>query len=225
MASQHLNTYMRQLRVLAQGVWYEVRTRINNREPLFRHYQALGIFTSVFHETKLRFMFEVRGLQLEDDLLTFYIKSEDGLELPEIMKWMKQGNLLTQIASEFCGGKSLFEGSSQPESPKTPRTAPEGRRHGWRWLDGSLPKAERVEFRRSRNSPVSIPQGSRIETGDRYWSRIVEREPGEEAEGSANGDRPRGWGSVNGDRPHRQRKAGKPRFFLKPPFPMPVSPG
>jgi REP element-mobilizing transposase RayT len=81
---------MRQLRVLAQGVWYEVRTRVNNREPLFRRYQALAIFTTVFHEAELRFVFEIRGLRLEDDRLTFYIRPEDGLELPDIMKWMKQ---------------------------------------------------------------------------------------------------------------------------------------
>jgi REP element-mobilizing transposase RayT len=81
---------MRQLRALAQGVWYEVRTRINNREPLFRRYQALAIFTQVFRETELRFVFEVRGLRLEDDRLMFYIRPEDGLELPDIMKWMKQ---------------------------------------------------------------------------------------------------------------------------------------
>jgi hypothetical protein len=50
----------------------------------------LAIFTSVFTEAKLRFVFEIRRLQLEDDRLTFYIRPEDGLELPEIMKWMKQ---------------------------------------------------------------------------------------------------------------------------------------
>jgi hypothetical protein len=38
----------------------------------------------------LRFVFKIRGLHLEDDWLTFYIKPEDGLELPDIMKWMKQ---------------------------------------------------------------------------------------------------------------------------------------
>jgi hypothetical protein len=32
----------------------------------------------------------MRGLRVEDDWLTFYLKPEDGLELPEIMKWMKQ---------------------------------------------------------------------------------------------------------------------------------------
>jgi hypothetical protein len=44
----------------------------------------------VFRETKRRFVFEVRGLCLEDDWLTFYIKPADGLELPAIMKWLKQ---------------------------------------------------------------------------------------------------------------------------------------
>jgi REP element-mobilizing transposase RayT len=71
-------------------VWYEIRTRINNREPLFRRAKALAIFAGVFRETELRFVFEVRSLRLEDDWLTFYIQPEDGLELPEIMKWMKQ---------------------------------------------------------------------------------------------------------------------------------------
>jgi hypothetical protein len=81
---------MRQLRILKQGVWYEVRTRINNREPLFRRVKALALFTRVFRETELRFVFAVRGLRLVDDRLTFYLKPAEGLELPDIMKWMKQ---------------------------------------------------------------------------------------------------------------------------------------
>jgi hypothetical protein len=51
---------------------------------------ALAIFTRVFQETRLRFAFEVCGLYLADDWLTFYIKPVDGLELPAIMKWLKQ---------------------------------------------------------------------------------------------------------------------------------------
>jgi REP element-mobilizing transposase RayT len=70
-------------------VWYEIRTRINNREPLFRQYKG-ALFARVFRETKLRFVFEIRGLRLADDWLTFYIKPADGLELPAIMKWLKQ---------------------------------------------------------------------------------------------------------------------------------------
>jgi REP element-mobilizing transposase RayT len=82
--------YMRKLRMLKQGVWYKICTRINNREPLFRTHKALAVFAGVFRETKLRFVFEIRGLHLEDDWLTFYIGPEDGLQLPDIMKWLKQ---------------------------------------------------------------------------------------------------------------------------------------
>ena len=81
---------MRKLRLLKQGVWYEIRTWVNNREPLFRGYKAPAIFARVFRDTELRFVFEIRGLCLEDDWLTFYIKPEDGLQLPAIMKWLKQ---------------------------------------------------------------------------------------------------------------------------------------
>ncbi|MDR2069757.1 MAG: transposase [Spirochaetaceae bacterium] len=81
---------MRSLRKLKQGVWYEVRTRVNNREPLFRLYKALALFAGVFRETKSRFDFAIQGLQLEDDWLRFYIKPADGLKLPAIMQWLKQ---------------------------------------------------------------------------------------------------------------------------------------
>jgi REP element-mobilizing transposase RayT len=81
---------MRTLRILKQGVWYEIRTRVNNREPLFRTHKAPVIFARVFRETELRFAFEIRGLRLEDDWLTFYIRPADGFQLPRIMQWMKQ---------------------------------------------------------------------------------------------------------------------------------------
>jgi REP element-mobilizing transposase RayT len=71
-------------------VWYEIRTRINNREPLFRRRQALALFRRVFRETTRRFAFTVRGLRLAEDWLTFYIKPADGLALPAIMQWLKQ---------------------------------------------------------------------------------------------------------------------------------------
>jgi REP element-mobilizing transposase RayT len=76
--------------MLKQGVWYEIRTRVNNREPLFRRYTALALFARVFRETKGRFDFEILGLRLEDDWLRFYIKPANGLELPAIMQWLKQ---------------------------------------------------------------------------------------------------------------------------------------
>jgi REP element-mobilizing transposase RayT len=85
-----INMSMRLLRKLEQGVWYEIRTRINNREPLFRQNQARALFARVFRETGLRFAFGIRGFRLEDDLLSFYIEPADGFELPAIMQWMKQ---------------------------------------------------------------------------------------------------------------------------------------
>jgi REP element-mobilizing transposase RayT len=81
---------MRPLRILKQGAWYEIRSQINNREPLFRHSAALALFDQVFRAAELRFVFSVRALRLKDDWLTFYIKPEDGMELPAIMKWIKQ---------------------------------------------------------------------------------------------------------------------------------------
>jgi REP element-mobilizing transposase RayT len=81
---------MRKLRELQQGVWYEIRTRVNNHEPLFRRWKALAVFDWVFRETQKRYVFEVRAMRLARDLLTFYIKPADGFQLPAIMKWMKQ---------------------------------------------------------------------------------------------------------------------------------------
>jgi REP element-mobilizing transposase RayT len=81
---------MRKLRVLQQGVWYEIHTRVNNREPLFQGALARSIFSQVFCEAGRRFVFEVRGLCFEEDGVRFYIKPADGMELPKIMKWVKQ---------------------------------------------------------------------------------------------------------------------------------------
>ncbi|MDR1128233.1 MAG: transposase [Treponema sp.] len=81
---------MRNLRLLGQGVWYGIRTRINNREPLFRRPDALALFARVFRQARGWYAFEVRALRLEDDWLAFYIMPADGFSLPEIMKWLKQ---------------------------------------------------------------------------------------------------------------------------------------
>jgi REP element-mobilizing transposase RayT len=81
---------MRPLRELKPGVWYEIRTRVNNREPLFRRSKARAVFIGVFRETAFRFAFAFRGFRLSEDWLTFYIKPDEWRELPAIMKWMKQ---------------------------------------------------------------------------------------------------------------------------------------
>ena len=81
---------MRKKRQLAQDVWYEIRSQINNREQILSLPKAAALFSGVFRETTLRFAFQVRGLHFEADRLTFYIKPENGMELPAIMQWLKQ---------------------------------------------------------------------------------------------------------------------------------------
>jgi REP element-mobilizing transposase RayT len=113
---------MRQTRKLAQNVWYEIRSRINNREPLFRRSTALALFDRVFAEAALRFPFEARGLRIEDDLLAFYIRPEDGMRLPAVMQWVKQTfaqryNALTGRTGHIWGDRywSLILEGEPPE--------------------------------------------------------------------------------------------------------------
>jgi hypothetical protein len=81
---------MRKKRLLVQDAWYEVRTAVNNREPLFRRRQAIAIFCRVFGEARGRFAFELRGFRLDEEWLSFYIRPAEGLQLPAIMQWVKQ---------------------------------------------------------------------------------------------------------------------------------------
>jgi hypothetical protein len=115
---------MRPKRILAQDAWYEVRTAINNHKPLFRRQQAIAVFCRVFGEARGRFAFELRGLRLKEEWLSFYIRPVDGLQLPAIMQWLKQ----------------TF--------------------------------SVRFNLQRGRSGHVR---------GDRYWSRVLEGEPPEEA--------------------------------------------
>jgi hypothetical protein len=143
---QALIIFMRQLRKLGQNVWYEIRTGINNREPLFRRAKAMAIFARVFREAGLRFVFEVRSLHLEDDWLTFYIKPENGFELPDIMKWMKQVfaqrfNAMTGRIGHIWGDRywsRILEGEP-PEVAGEEEPAPGDRPHGRRTASGDRP--------------------------------------------------------------------------------------
>ncbi|MDR2069967.1 MAG: transposase [Treponema sp.] len=150
------------MRILQQGVWYEIHTQINNRELLFQEKKAREIFKQVFHEAELRFAFEIQSLSFEGDLLKFYIRPEDGLQLPDIMKWMKQ--TFAQRYNRAMG-----------------RTG-----HIW---------------------------------GDRYWSRILEGEPPEEANGG------RAAAPNTGARPSKGKNEAAPRFRRISPCPTAPAPG
>jgi hypothetical protein len=85
---------MRKRRALKQNVWYEIRTRVNNGEPLFGEHRsrekALVVFNRVFRLSRVKYAFDFRHLRLSGDLLSFYIKPEDGFQLPDVMQWLKQ---------------------------------------------------------------------------------------------------------------------------------------
>jgi hypothetical protein len=81
---------MRKKRILTHNAWYEVRTAINNREPLFCRQEAAATFCRVFGKARERFDFELRGFRLDGERLSFYIRPADGLQLPAIMQWVKQ---------------------------------------------------------------------------------------------------------------------------------------
>jgi hypothetical protein len=82
------------------------------------------MLATVFHETKGRFVFEIRGLRLGDDRLTFYIKPAEGMELPTIMKWLKQ------VFAQRYNRAQAREGHIW------------GDRYGSRILEGEPPEAE-----------------------------------------------------------------------------------
>jgi hypothetical protein len=101
---------IRKYRLLVQDAWYEIRTAINNREPLFRRRQAVAIFCRVFSEAHGHFAFELRGFRLGEEWLSFYIKPADGLQLPAIMQWVKQTfavrfNLCTERTGHVWGDR------------------------------------------------------------------------------------------------------------------------
>ncbi|MDR1467778.1 MAG: transposase [Spirochaetaceae bacterium] len=81
---------MRQVRIYEPDVWYEVSTKINRGDPLFSNQEVRDLFEQVLHETKERFVFELRNPVIESDGVSFYFKSADGSQLPKIMQWMKQ---------------------------------------------------------------------------------------------------------------------------------------
>jgi hypothetical protein len=52
--------------------------------------EAVVLFYRVLIEARVLFPFEMCGLVIGDEWLSFYIKPSDGYELPKIMQWLKQ---------------------------------------------------------------------------------------------------------------------------------------
>jgi hypothetical protein len=71
-------------------MWYDVRTSVNNGEPLFWTKPNRDLFKQVLFEARELYVFELRGLGFSGPQVSFYIKPADGFQLPEIMQWIKQ---------------------------------------------------------------------------------------------------------------------------------------
>jgi REP element-mobilizing transposase RayT len=182
--------HMRPLRTLARGVWYDVRSGINNREPLLRKPWAVALFFRVFEETRLRFPFEVRGLRIEANRISFYIKPEDGLALPRIMQWMKEVfarryNALTGRSGHIWGdrywsrilvgepaeGAEAYVGGAVEREPETgDRPRKRKRRSGPRF-PSQCPR------------PPAPAWGENTETTPAAWSKRHEPSPAEHPAG------------------------------------------
>jgi hypothetical protein len=81
---------MRKVRELAENVWYIINTSANNGEPLFQSAFGVWLFERAASEAKERYAFELRGVRFAGASVSFFIKPADGLQLPDIMKWIKQ---------------------------------------------------------------------------------------------------------------------------------------
>jgi REP element-mobilizing transposase RayT len=77
-------------RILVPDVWYKIFTAVNRHEPIFLDRDAVELFNLTLLEMGERFPCEVRYLVIQADSVSFYIKPADGLQLPEIMQWLKQ---------------------------------------------------------------------------------------------------------------------------------------
>jgi hypothetical protein len=62
--------------LVAKG-WYWVSTDVNNREGVFRLSREVRRLRTVLHEARKLYEFEVRGLRVEDDRVSFYINAVD----------------------------------------------------------------------------------------------------------------------------------------------------
>jgi hypothetical protein len=81
---------MRSLRFLAAVACYFVSTAVNNREPLFWCARERARFMRVLDEAHVLYSFVLYGLCFDGPTVSFFIKPADGLQLPEIMQWIKQ---------------------------------------------------------------------------------------------------------------------------------------
>jgi hypothetical protein len=63
---------------------------VNDTEPLFWSEPNRDLFRQGLYEVRQIYGFELRGLRFCGAQVSFWIRPDDGLLLPEIMQWVKQ---------------------------------------------------------------------------------------------------------------------------------------
>jgi REP element-mobilizing transposase RayT len=137
---------MRANRVLVPKGWYWVSTDVNNREGVFRLSREFRWLISVLLDAGMIYEFEVRGLRVEDDRVSFYINAADGFQLPDIMQWWKQTfsvrfNLECGRSGHIWGERywSVVLGREPPETAEVCDLTAED------WVEGNDGEAESGE--------------------------------------------------------------------------------
>jgi hypothetical protein len=122
-------------------VWYEVRTSVNNTEPLFWSRPNQDLFKQGLYEVRQIFGFSLSGLRFSGPEVSFYVKPADGFQLPEIMQWVKQTfavrfNVIDGRTGHIWGDRywSRILPGEPPEDAEASMFAPVvcGWRKGWR---------------------------------------------------------------------------------------------
>jgi REP element-mobilizing transposase RayT len=97
---------MRANQVLVAKGWYWVLTDVNNREAVFRLSRAVQRLREVLHEARKIYEFEIRGLRVEDDRVSFYINAVD--EVAAIL--LNRGQLPKKKTVPILKKKPFFRG-------------------------------------------------------------------------------------------------------------------
>jgi hypothetical protein len=143
-----------------------VRTAVNNREELFREqHLSKAVLFRVLREAEKIFTFEMRGLSLGAVWLSFYIKPENGFQLPEIMQWLKQTfavrfNRRDGRTGHLWGDRywsEVLEGEPPEGAEKVDWAAVEA--------EAEPPTAADMRRRRKRNGVRPHQAGKGVETG------------------------------------------------------------
>jgi hypothetical protein len=95
---------MRANRVLVAKGWYGVSTDINNREGVFRLPREVRRLREVLHDERGVYEFEVRGLRVEADRVSFCVNAAD--EVAAILR--DRGEPLQKTAPVLKNLKKTF---------------------------------------------------------------------------------------------------------------------